>query len=84
MVARLLSKAEVVGIVGVGFPTIWKWMQAGTFPRCVLLQPGQRFSKVAWHEEAVEEWVKARPLTIIKGDDDDKEGRNRWLKGSRT
>ena len=30
---RLLSKAEVLAMVGVSFPTLWCWMRAGTF-RC--------------------------------------------------
>ncbi len=81
MVARLLSKAEVVSIVGVGFPTIWKWMIAKKFPRCVILQPDQRFSKIAWHEDEVEKWVKDRPLTALKGDD--KAGKRKWLRGSK-
>ena len=84
MVARLLSKAEVVKIVGVGFRTIWTWMIAGRFPRCVIPQPEQRFSKVAWHEDEVKKWVEDRPLSSLKGDDDDKAGRNKWLKGSKT
>jgi predicted DNA-binding transcriptional regulator AlpA len=29
---RLLSKAEVLAMVGVSFPTVWGWMRAGTFP----------------------------------------------------
>jgi hypothetical protein len=29
----LLSKTDVVGITGVTYVTIWKWMCAGTFPR---------------------------------------------------
>ena len=82
MVARLLSKAEVVSIVGVGFVTIWKWMLAKKFPRCVILQPDQRFSKVAWHEDDIEKWVKDRPLSSLKGDD--KAGKEKWLRGSKT
>ena len=82
MVARLLSKAEVVRIVGVTFPTLWSWMIADRFPRCVILQPDQRFSKIAWHEDEVKKWVEDRPLSFLKGDDE--AGREKWLKGSKT
>lgn len=84
MASKLLSKAKLLERVPVTFPTIWKWMQKGLFPRPVVLQPDQRFSKIAWHEDEVEKWVKDRPLSSLKGDDDDKAGRNKWLKGSKT
>src|SRR6478672_6963776 len=31
--AHLLSKRQVLAIVGVSYPTIWAWMRQGTFPR---------------------------------------------------
>ena len=30
---RLLDKAEILIITRASFPTVWKWMRAGTFPR---------------------------------------------------
>jgi predicted DNA-binding transcriptional regulator AlpA len=42
---RLLNKREILAITGLTFPTIWKMMRAGTFPRSrVVGQNGQAFT----------------------------------------
>lgn len=65
---RLLSKAEVLEIVGVTFPTLWLWMRENRFPRSIVLQPDQKFSRVAWREQDIQEWCDQRPTRILKGD----------------
>ncbi len=60
---RLLSKPEVLDRVGVTFPTIWKWMREGTFPRSRELG-----GKVAWIEAEIEAWINALPVRRLKGD----------------
>jgi prophage regulatory protein len=61
---RLISKPEVLDRVGVTFPTIWKWMQVGKFPRSRELG-----GKVAWLEHEISAWILARPISRLKCDD---------------
>jgi prophage regulatory protein len=60
---RLISKPEVLDRVGVTFPTIWKWMREGKFPRSRVLG-----GKTAWIESEVEAWIAALPVRRLKGD----------------
>jgi predicted DNA-binding transcriptional regulator AlpA len=64
---RLLSKAEVLAIVGVSFPTIWSWMRAGKFPRARISGSG-RNSKSVWRSDEVEQWLAQLPVRKLKGD----------------
>ena len=60
---RLISKAELLEKIGVTFPTIWKWMRAGKFPR------GREIGgKTMWIEADVEAWILAQPARRLKGD----------------
>ena len=66
---RLLFKREVLKRVGVTYPTVWKWMMAGKFPRSRLLgEPGSKTAKVAWYEHEIEAWLLGLPLQALKGD----------------
>ena len=69
---RLLNRIEVLEIVPLSYPTIWLRMRAGTFPRSVQIGEGQ-FGRVAWWESEIEEWLKTRPRTVLKGDKPPKE-----------
>jgi predicted DNA-binding transcriptional regulator AlpA len=60
---RLLSKPEVLERTCVTFPTIWKWMREGTFPRSRVLG-----GKSAWLEAEVNDWILSRPVRRLKGD----------------
>jgi predicted DNA-binding transcriptional regulator AlpA len=60
----LLSRKEVLAKVGLTFPTIWKWMMQGKFPRSRDL--GKR--KSAWIEAEVDEWIMQRPIRRLKSD----------------
>jgi prophage regulatory protein len=62
---RVLSKREVLDRLGVTFPTIWKWMRAGKFPRARELGPG----KSCWVESEINEWILTRPIRRLKGDE---------------
>jgi predicted DNA-binding transcriptional regulator AlpA len=45
------------------YVTLWKWMQAGLFPR------SKNFGgKVVWLESEIESWIRNRPPQPIKGD----------------
>jgi predicted DNA-binding transcriptional regulator AlpA len=60
---RLLSKREVLAIVGVSYPTLWSMMCANTFPRSRKVG-GQ--SK--WLSSEVAAWLAALPRSRLKGD----------------
>ena len=59
----LLSKRDVLAIVGVSYPTLWSMMRANTFPRSRKVG-GQ--SK--WVSSEVAAWLAALPKTRLKGD----------------
>ena len=52
-----MKAAEVLEILGVAKSTLWRWYNAGNFPRPVRL--GDR--AVAWRRADVEEWIANRP-----------------------
>jgi predicted DNA-binding transcriptional regulator AlpA len=62
-VVRLVLKPEVLDRVNVTYPTLWQWMREGKFPRSRKLG-----GKVAWVEREINEWILARPLCRLKGD----------------
>jgi prophage regulatory protein len=53
---RFLEVQKRVG--GASKPTIYRWMQRGTFPRPYPLD--DRGHSVAWREEQVDAWIDAR------------------------
>jgi predicted DNA-binding transcriptional regulator AlpA len=61
---RLLDKKQVIERVGVSFPTIWKWMRAGTFPRARVVGD----LKSVWYEHEIEAWIAALPMRRLKDD----------------
>ena len=64
MALRLLSKREVLDIVGISYPTLWDWMRAGKFPRS--REVGGRSM---WRSDEIDEWIAALPVRKLKGDD---------------
>ena len=66
---KLIGKAEVCARVGVTFPTIWRWMREGYFPRSRRINsPNSKSVRVAWYEHEVEAWIANLPLQTFKGD----------------
>ena len=63
-VSRLVSKPEVLDRVGVTYPTIWKWMREGSFPRSRAVG-----GKAFWVEAEIEKWITDLPVRRLKGDD---------------
>jgi len=55
---RILRKPEVLGLVGVSDPTVWRWEKAGKFPR--RLQLGA--NSVGWLAGEVNAWLQAKSL----------------------
>ncbi len=64
--SRLMNKAEVCGIVGASYPTVWQWMRQGRFPRCRIVG-----GRSMWLSTEVEAWISALPVRRLKGDVDE-------------
>jgi prophage regulatory protein len=60
---RMLTKREVLARVRVTYPTIWKWMREGRFPRSRAMG-----FRSMWFEHEVEAWLESLPNTPLKGD----------------
>ena len=51
---RIIRKPELLKMIGVSHPTIWRWEKAGRFPRRINLGP----NSTGWFESEVAEWLK--------------------------
>jgi predicted DNA-binding transcriptional regulator AlpA len=60
---RLMTKAEVLAVAGVSYPTIWQWMRHGKFPRSRIVG-GQSM----WRSDEIDQWLAGLPLRPLKGD----------------
>ena len=60
---RLMSKHEVLAIVGCSYPTLWGWMRSGVFPRSRMAG-----GKSMWRSDEVDQWLVALPIRRLKGD----------------
>jgi predicted DNA-binding transcriptional regulator AlpA len=60
---RLLSKPEIMSIVGASFPTIWQWMRAGTFPRSRIVG-----GRSMWRSDEIDQWLANLKIRPLKGD----------------
>jgi predicted DNA-binding transcriptional regulator AlpA len=60
---RFISKLQVLDKTGRSYPTLWAWMQAGTFPRARELS-----GESVWYEDEVDAWMEARPIRQFKND----------------
>ena len=59
---RLLTKAEVLALLGVAYTTVFTWMREGQFPLSIELgPPGGRSTKIAWLADEVYAWIASRP-----------------------
>jgi prophage regulatory protein len=61
---RFMSKPEVCHAVDLSYPTIWKKMREGEFPRSRELGT----AKVGWIRSEIDEWIRTRPVRRLKGD----------------
>ncbi len=58
---KILRKPAMLAKTGQSYPTIYRQIQAGTFPQPVQLGP----NSVGWIEEEVDAWIKSRPRGFI-------------------
>ena len=66
--SKLLTKQEVINLIGFSYGTIWLWMRQGRFPRSLVV-PGS--DRVRWHEREIREWLDNLPRQRLKGDPPD-------------
>jgi predicted DNA-binding transcriptional regulator AlpA len=59
--SKMIFKPKVLELVGHSFPTVWKWMRAGTFPLSFNIG-----SKTAWRESEINQWLANRPRSSFK------------------
>jgi prophage regulatory protein len=59
---RFLLKKEVLAIVRVSWPTLWKWIREGKFPSPVCVG-----EKSVWFAQDVFQWMRTRPTRLYKG-----------------
>ena len=63
---RLVFKGELLERTGLSFPTIWKMMRDGEFPRARVVG-GQS----AWLNSEIDNWIAHLPRRRYKGDAND-------------
>ena len=56
---RILRLPEVLKMTGLSRTSIWRQIDAGTFPKSVKLGP----RAVGWRASDIEEWLRNRPST---------------------
>jgi predicted DNA-binding transcriptional regulator AlpA len=63
----LLSRAQVLDLIGVTYTSLWSWMRRGEFPSAIILGPpnGKR-SRIAWHASEVYAWIADRPRRELR------------------
>ena len=62
---KLINTQTVCELVNLTYPTIWKMMQEGKFPRARELMDG----RIAWIESEVQQWIEKLPIRRFKGDE---------------
>jgi prophage regulatory protein len=62
---RILNWKEVRDRVRLSFPTVWRMMRAGTFPRS--RQIGDK--RMGWLEHEVSAWLLSLPVRTLLGDE---------------
>jgi predicted DNA-binding transcriptional regulator AlpA len=65
---RLMTKAEIMAVTNVSFPTIWKWMRAGKFPRARMIGAAKGHNKSVWLSTEIEAWLIGLKVRPLKGD----------------
>lgn len=52
----LLSKEQVLKLTSLSYPTIWRMMKTGKFPKSI--QASMR--RVAWRKTDIDQWIENR------------------------
>ena len=60
---RLIYRPDLLRRIGLSYPTVWRMMREGKFPR------GRAVGgKTAWLESEIDHWIAALPERRLKGD----------------
>jgi predicted DNA-binding transcriptional regulator AlpA len=60
---RLLNKAEVCAVANATYPTVWKMMRAGKFPRSRVVGGMSK-----WRSDEIQAWLNGLEVRRLKGD----------------
>jgi predicted DNA-binding transcriptional regulator AlpA len=63
---QLISKPELLRLLGVSYSSVFAWMRAGKFPLAREIGPGGHSCKIAWRADEVAAWLASRPQRQIK------------------
>jgi predicted DNA-binding transcriptional regulator AlpA len=65
---KLLTRQEVLKLVGVSYATLWDWIRKGHFPAAVAIGPdGGHRSKIGWIDTEVYAAIANAPRRMPKG-----------------
>ncbi len=60
---RLTFRPDLLRRIGLSYPTVWRMMREGKFPR------GRAVGgKTAWLESEIDDWIAGLPVRRLKGD----------------
>jgi prophage regulatory protein len=54
---NILSKKDVIKMIGLSPVTLWRMEKAGNFPNRIKLGP----RRIGWREDDVNSWIESRP-----------------------
>lgn len=57
---KLLTLQEVLELIRVSYPTIRRWMKAGTFPASI----NGKGRKLLWTQSAIESWINRQSTPV--------------------
>jgi len=64
---ELILKRELLQLIPLSYPTIWRMERRNEFPLRIMISPG----RIAWRRSEIEKWLKDRqslPNQPFKGD----------------
>ncbi len=60
---RLIYRPYLLRRIGLSYPTVWRMMREGKFPRGRVVG-----GKTAWLESEIDNWIAGLPVRRLKGD----------------
>ncbi len=60
---RLIYRPYLLRRIGLSYPTVWRMMREGKFPRGRVVG-----GKTAWLESEIDNWIASLPVRTLKGD----------------
>ncbi len=60
---RLVYRPDLLRRIGLSYPTVWRMMREGKFPRGRVVG-----GKTAWLESEIDHWIAGLPERRLKGD----------------